>query len=70
MKFKVVKVASPMVKLKPLMVKIEEVVIKLVRPCVFIFSQKDNLAIPFGSNDDSKYLIFGPSDKMRVDTYF
>ncbi|MCB0660267.1 MAG: hypothetical protein KDC04_04995 [Saprospiraceae bacterium] len=46
--------------------KIEEVVIKAGTPGVFLFSpKKDNLAISFDPNDDSKYLIFGPSDKMR-----
>lgn len=45
---------------------VEEVVIKAGTPGVYLFSpQKNHFAITFDPSDDSKYLIFGPSDKMR-----
>ncbi|HRO08462.1 MAG TPA: hypothetical protein PK047_06305 [Saprospiraceae bacterium] len=45
---------------------IEEVIIKKNTPGVFLFSpKKDHYAICFDKNDDSRYLVFGPSDKMN-----
>ncbi|MEZ4911771.1 MAG: hypothetical protein R2774_13035 [Saprospiraceae bacterium] len=45
---------------------VEEIVIKAGTPGVYLFSpQKDHFAITFDPNDDSKYLVFGPSNKMR-----
>lgn len=45
--------------------EVEEVVIKRGTPGVYLFSpQKKQYAISFDPNDDSKYLIFGPSEKV------
>lgn len=45
--------------------EVEEVVIKRGTPGVYLFSpQKKQYAISFDPNDDSKYLIFGPSVKV------
>lgn len=45
--------------------EVEEVIIKRGTPGVYLFSpQKKQYAISFDPNDDSKYLIFGPSEKV------
>lgn len=46
--------------------KVEEVVIRRGTPGAFVFSpQAKQYAISFDAQDDSKYLIFGPSDKVN-----
>jgi hypothetical protein len=46
--------------------EVEEVIIKKGTPGVFLFSpQKNQYAISFDANDDTKYLIFGPSEKVN-----
>jgi hypothetical protein len=46
--------------------KSEEIIIKQGTKGVFLFSPKDNqYAISFDENDNSKYLVFGPSPKVR-----
>ncbi|MCZ2101601.1 MAG: hypothetical protein LC107_08705 [Chitinophagales bacterium] len=46
--------------------RVEEVVIKKGTPGVFVFSPKDQqYAVSFDSKDDSKYLVFGPSEKRN-----
>jgi hypothetical protein len=46
--------------------EVEEVIIKRGTPGVFLFSpQKKHYAIGFDANDDTKYLIFGPSEKVN-----
>lgn len=46
--------------------EVEEIVIKKGTPGAFLFSpQKNHYAVSFDNNDDSKYLIFGPSEKVN-----
>ena len=46
--------------------EVEEIVIKKGTPGAFLFSpQKNHYAVSFVNNDDSKYLIFGPSEKVN-----
>jgi len=46
--------------------EVEEIIIKRRTPGVFLFSpQKNHYAIGFDTNDDTKYLIFGPSEKVN-----
>ena len=46
--------------------EVEEIIIKKGTPGAYLFSpQKNHLAIGFEGNDDSKYLIFGPSEKVN-----
>lgn len=46
--------------------KVEEVIISRGTPGAFVFSpQSKQYAISFDAQDDSKYLIFGPSDKVN-----
>jgi hypothetical protein len=46
--------------------EVEEIIIKKGTPGAFLFSpQKNHYAISFDNNDDKKYLIFGPSEKVN-----
>ena len=46
--------------------EVEEIVIKKGTPGAFLFlPQKNHYAVSFDNNDDSKYLIFGPSEKVN-----
>jgi hypothetical protein len=46
--------------------KVEEITIKKGTPGVFLFSPKSHqYAISFDSHDDTHYLVFGPSDKVK-----
>lgn len=46
--------------------EVEEVIIKNGTPGAFLFSpQKNHYAIGFDANDDTKFLIFGPSEKVN-----